>query len=261
MKHYHSPYLESYAQGDASGENYDKGISNNFELTIFELEKKILLLIFNRWSQLGSNLSLLDYACGTGRILSVLKDVIPTKVGMDASAIQLKKAKEKNIGAELILGNIVTESQLLSGRKFSFITSFRLFLNLEKKNRVPVLKGLYDVLDENGVLILDNHMNRYSLLGMVAWFMRKVLGYKKKSQLQPGERGIIDTMSEGELRGHLAEAGFVVREVHRLFVLPGNKNILLLPRNMLIKLEEKISNTPVLNKLSKNQIFVCQKKL
>jgi hypothetical protein len=46
--------------------------------------------------------------------------------------------------------------------------------------------------------------------------------------------------------------------VHRLFVLPGHGSFLLLPARWLIRVERLLSRLPLVNRLSKNQIFVCQ---
>jgi ubiquinone/menaquinone biosynthesis C-methylase UbiE len=255
---YTSVYTESYQQQEKSGEAYDRSLANRFELAIFRLERAILEDLFRRLRSSDPNTSYLDFACGTGRIITVFKDMIRSKVGVDTSAGQLAVAQEKVPDAEFILGNVVTDPALLAGRRFDLITSFRLLLNLEPENRVPVLRALRELLTPSGYLIVDNHMNRYSVLGLMALLAHKVLRFPKKPRVPPGRRGIISTMSEREIRQALTAAGLQVEEVHRIFVLPGHKSLLLLPPRWLVPLEAFLSRLPS-NRFSKNQIYVCRR--
>jgi ubiquinone/menaquinone biosynthesis C-methylase UbiE len=255
---YTSAYTEHYQQQGTSGESYDRSLANRFELAIFRLEHVILRDLFRRLRSSDPNTRYLDFACGTGRIMAVFKGLIRTKVGVDTSAGQLAAAREKLPDAELIHGNVVANPELLGGRRFDFITSFRLLLNLEPENRVPILRALRGLLAPDGYLIVDNHMNRYSVLGLTALFAHKVLGVPKKPRVPPGRRGIISTMSEAEMRRALADAGLQVEEVHRIFVLPGHSGLQLLPTRWLVPVEAFLSRVPVANRLSKNQIYVCR---
>ena len=254
---YSSAYTEHYHKKGASGESYDRSLANRFELAIFQLEHAVLLDLFRRYRSADPRTRYLDFACGTGRILAVFKDHIASKVGVDTSPGQLELAQQKVPDAELICGNVVTNPELLGGRRFDLITSFRLLLNLEPENRVPILQVLADHLAPNGHLVVDNHMNRYSILGLLALLAHKVLRVPKKPLVPPGRRGIISTMSEREMRQTLAAAGLQVDELRRIFVLPGHKSLMILPTNWLVPLETFLSRVPVINRFSKNQIYVC----
>jgi ubiquinone/menaquinone biosynthesis C-methylase UbiE len=256
---YLSDYTEHYQRQGTSGESYDRSLANRFELAIFKLEHVILRDLFRRLRSSDPNTAYLDFACGTGRITEVFKDLIRTKVGVDTSAGQLAGARKKVPDAEFIQGNVVMNPELLGGRRFDLITSFRLLLNLEPENRVPILRALRELLTPDGFLIVDNHMNRYSALGLTALFAHKVLRMPKKPRVPPGRRGIISTMSETEMRRALAEAGLEVREVHRLFVMPGHGAFQPLPTRWLVPVEAFLSRMPLINRLSKNQIYVCRR--
>jgi ubiquinone/menaquinone biosynthesis C-methylase UbiE len=256
---YSSAYARLYQAQEKSGESYDRSLANRFELSIFQLEHSLLCDLFSRLRSSDPNTAYLDYACGTGRIIAVFKDLIRTKVGADTSAGQLAIAQEKVPDAQFVNGNVVTDPELLGGRRFNFITSFRLLLNVEPENRGPILRSLRDLLTPDGYLIVDNHMNRYSILGLMAMFAHRVLGVPKKPLVPPGRRGIISTLSEAEMRRELAEAGLDVAEVHRIFVLPGHGNLQLLPTRWLVPLEAFMSRIPGLRLISKNQIYVCRR--
>jgi SAM-dependent methyltransferase len=254
---YTSAYTDHYHKKGASGEPYDRSLENAFELAIFQLEHEILLELFRRLRASDPGTRYLDFACGTGRILAVFKNVIHAKVGVDTSPGQLEVARLKVPDAELICGNVVATPELLGERHFDLITSFRLLLNLEPGNRAPILRALRKHLGPDGYLVIDNHMNRYSILGWMALLAHRVLRIPKKPFVPPGRRGIISTMSEREMRRTLAAAGLQVREVHRIFVLPGHGSLLLLPSRFLVFLERILSRIPLINRLSKNQIYVC----
>jgi ubiquinone/menaquinone biosynthesis C-methylase UbiE len=256
---YTSAYTDHYQEQGKSGESYDRSLANRFELAIFRLEHAILLDLFRRLRASDPNTAYLDFACGTGRIIEVFRNLIQTKVGVDTSPGQLAVARAKVPDAEFVHGNVVTDPDLLDGRKFDLITSFRLLLNLEPKNRVPILRALREMLTADGHLIVDNHMNRHSILGLTALFAHKVLRVPRKPLVPPGRRGIISTMSESEMREALAGAGLQIEEVHRIFVLPGHQSIQLLPTRWLVPFENFLSRIPVANRLSKNQIYVCRR--
>lgn len=255
---YRSVYAEHYQREGASGTGYDRSLANPFELAIFALERRHLLDLFRRVRGSDPDTRYLDFACGTGRILAVFRDLIHDKVGMDTSAGQLEIARRKVPDAVLVHGNLVTHPDLLGDRRFDLITSFRLLLNLEPENRVPILRALRECLAPGGRLIVDNHMNRYSVLGLTALVAHEVLGVPRKPNVPPDERGIISTMSEREMREALAAAGLEVEEVRRLFVLPGHGSFLLLPRRWLVALEAVLGRIPGVNRISKNQIYLCR---
>jgi 2-polyprenyl-3-methyl-5-hydroxy-6-metoxy-1,4-benzoquinol methylase len=255
---YDSVYTDRYQQPSKSGEAYDLSLANRFELAIFELEREVLQRLFRRLRAADPGTRYLDFACGTGRIVGVFQDAIRTKLGVDTSLGQLTVARQKIPDAEFVHGNLVTDPGLLGHRQFDLITSFRLLLHLEPENRVLVLRALREHLAPGGYLVADNHMNRYSVLGLLAFTAHKVLGIPRKPQVPPGRRGIIGTMSEHEARSALDEAGLYVTEVHRLFVLPGHGSFLLLPARWLVRVERFLSQLPLVNRLSKNQIFVCR---
>jgi SAM-dependent methyltransferase len=256
---YTSAYTEHYHHQEKAGQAYDRSLANRFELAIQELEEDTLVALFRRCFQADPNTRYLDFACGTGRIMGMFKDLIRAKVGVDTSPWQLAIARQKVPDAELFLGNVVTDPDLLGGRQFDLITSFRLLLNLEPEYRVPILSSLRERLTLDGYLIVDNHMNRYSVLGVLAFLAHRVLGIPRKPLVPRGRRGIISTMSESEVRDAISAAGLQVVEVHRISVLPGHGSLLLLPFVCLVRLEALLRRMPVINRLSKNQIYVCRR--
>jgi SAM-dependent methyltransferase len=255
---YRSAYTASYLRPGASGAHYDQAVENRFELAIYRLEQWHLRRLFAEYYGSERTTRYLDFACGTGRILSVFKDLVATRTGVDTSPEQLARARTKDPAARLLCGNVAADPDLLRGEQFDLITSFRLFLNLEDEYRVPILRRLRELLAPGGRVILDNHMNRYSVLGLLAVVAHKGLGMPRKPFVPPGRRGIISTMSEREMRRALTSAGLEVEKVIRLCVLPGHGSVTLLPERWLVPVERVLARVPGLNRASKNQIFVCR---
>jgi|GEM_PF-2827941 len=260
MEKYKSDYTASYYKDKRAGVHYDKGISNRFELLLFELEKRVLFKQVEEIEKVLPSISYLDFACGTGRIIALFDGDFDKALGVDTNPTQLEVARQKAAHASFIEGNIVTDPGLIADGSVNLITSFRLMLNLEPDNRGVILRELHRTLSDGGYLIVDNHMNRYSFLGLIALFMRKVLRYPDKSNLQPGQKGIINTMTERQMRRLLKMSGFELLQVARCGILPGHKSFCLLPEKLLIPVESFLSRIPVVNLLSKNQIFLCKKK-
>ncbi len=256
---YSSAYMERYQWEETSGRSYDRSVENRFELAIFRLERTLLQDLFRRLFHSRPDTRYLDFACGTGRILCVFRDHIRQRTGIDTSLGQLEAARLKDPDGVLIHGNVVTGPALLAGREFDLITCFRLLLNLEPENRLPILRRIRELLAPDGHLIVNNHMNRYSILGLMALFAHRVLRIPRKPRVPPGRRGISSTMSEREMRGALEAAGLEVEEVFRMAVLPGHGSRLALPESWLVPIERILSRTPLVNRLGKNQVFVCRR--
>ena len=246
-------YTQGYGKG--SGKKYDKKINNKFELFIWNLEKHILTKIRKNNFKTTKNKKHLDFACGTGRVIKHLEKNFENQTGIDTSKYMVEEAKKKTKKAKYVVGNILDKK--LTKQKFDLITSFRLFLNLDKEFRVPILKELRTHLKYDGLLVVNNHMNRYSLLGIQFFLRKKLLGQGRDKK---GKKGVINTMSEYEFRKHLNEAGFKVEEVYRFTLLPGRNNCILLPEKILEKVELFLSKIPILNLIGKDQIYVCTRK-
>ena len=105
---------------------------------------------------------LLDFACGTGRILSALEGSVSSSFGIDVSESMLDVAKTKLRNSGLILGNLLNEKHFES-ETFDLITAFRFFVNAEPEMRIQALQALHPLLKQEGYLVFNNHHNRYSI--------------------------------------------------------------------------------------------------
>ena len=154
-----------------------KAISNKYESFIWELEKEIL---FEEVSYINKHnkIDYLDFACGNGRIINYLGSNFKFLAlnAADTSKEMLDsivKVKNKNIKCFHIDNK--KKNPLKGLKKYELVTAFRLILNLEEENRSYVLEQINSLLEDDGLLMINNHMNRYSILGLTAYFLKKIL--------------------------------------------------------------------------------------
>lgn len=243
-------YTKGYFRKNA-GRSYDKVVSNRYELFITTLEEYYLKKTINKYFE--NKPKHLDFACGTGRVLKILENNVKSQTGIDTADEMVKEARSK-VNATFHVGNILERK--IMNEKFDLVTSFRLFLNLNEKYRGPILEKLRSYLKDDGLLIVNNHMNRYSLLGFQFFFRNKILRHSLK---RDGGK-IINTMSEYQLRKHLKKEGYKVIKVCRFGFFPGRKNLIFLPEKVLFRLELLISKIPLINLFCKDQVYICRKK-
>ena len=125
---------------------------------IWELEKKIIS-DFLKDKNISSHL---DFASGTGRIAQFLEKNTNEQYLLDSSKKMLEYAKEiLDVNKSTFISEDFTKINL--DKKFDLITAFRFFPNAEIFLRKDAMKFISDHLDDDGILILNNHYNFWSL--------------------------------------------------------------------------------------------------
>lgn len=143
--------------------------------------------------------SLLDFACGTGRVTAVAEAVFPRVVGVDVSAAMLDEARAACRRAELLRHDL-TVAPL--GERFDVATAFRFFLNAEPALRAEALAAIRRTLVPGGTLLANVHVNAASPLG---------LAYRLRNRL--AGRVTANVLGVDELTGLVEAAGFRVASV------------------------------------------------
>lgn len=169
-------YRTSHQMKD-HGASYDSVVygEGQYDANVWEIERTQLALIVKQYFPNGIT-DYLDFACGTGRILSEVAPRATQATGLDISEEMVKEAREKVQHVEFILGDITEDPNLLDGRgPFAAITMFRFLLNAEPTLRTNVLEALVPHLASDGVFICNNHGNRTSALAPVL-LLRRILG-------------------------------------------------------------------------------------
>jgi SAM-dependent methyltransferase len=192
-------YRESH-----SGEGYGKVYTKTYEAGFYSaqwslLEKPLIKAIFQKIANQNKT-KYLDFACGTGRIIKLAENYFNETWGVDVSDSMLEISKS-NCNSSTLLNQDITSNRI--NKKFDVITAFRFFLNAQKQLRLNVLTEMHAMMNKNGYLIINVHVNANSPLGWVYRIRNKV---RKKT--------IANTMSLECISKELNDSGFDIEEVH-----------------------------------------------
>jgi predicted TPR repeat methyltransferase len=237
-------YRESH-KAAGKGIQYSQEFKNkNYRRFMWEREQGILLKILKATSRR----KYLDFACGTGRILSFLENYFQSSLGVDVSPSMLSVAEGSVIKSTLIQRDLTMEE--LGESDFSLITSFRFFLNAEQGLRRSVMSRLSSLLDEDGVLVFNNHMNRWSLHAVL------IRAYKF---IKLDKRRDFNTLSDAQIRTLAHEAGMVIVKRYHYGFLPILNENTAVPIGIINVFERFFSRIAIFNPFSTYVIYVCKK--
>jgi len=157
-----SPAREDYRSAHSGtgsfAEGYDDTLfaTGTFDSEIWSRERALLDRLVIREGRF------LDFACGTGRVLSHLEGRCGESVGLDVSPTMLESARSKVRAAQLVCGDATQEPDVLTG-SFDLITAFRFFLNAQPQLRDEAMSYLAGRLrDRTSRLIFNVHGNTLS---------------------------------------------------------------------------------------------------
>lgn len=153
----------------------------------------------------GSERTILDFACGTGRITSAAALFFGLAVGVDVSEAMLAAASvPENVTLQCI---DITRTSL--GQTFDVATAFRFFLNAEDVLRRDALRAIHRHLREGGILICNVQLNATSPIGLIS----RVLNWAYPSRPR-------NTLTLDQFSRVLSDEGFEVVESRYYGYLP-----------------------------------------
>ena len=262
----HTNYRESHV---GKGSDYhDKFIRGPYRSVVWDIEQEqILSILESHRAGTTDPVRLLDFACGTGRILQLLEPRVDSSVGVDVSKTMLEVAESHLTRSELMNVDL-TREPALSDRKFEMITAFRFFPNAEPELRDDVMRELATLLAPGGILILNNHLRCAGTKMRLRRLLHWLTGGGRR--LTGGGRGLtgggragrkknrdLHCMSDAEVASLASRFGLAIRETQTLAVLPVLKEKRpLLPKSMLVAIEKWAANRPFLKGLSNTHIYV-----
>lgn len=238
-------YRESHTQF-RHGVQYDRVLyaTGAYDADIWTLEQNVLTAILKRHFPTGIG-DLLDFACGTGRILSFVRPHTRNATGIDISEEMIREARGKVSDAELLLGDVTSDQQILpAGAAFECITCFRFFLNAEPDLREAGVRAIARVTRPGGKFVFNNHGNETSLLRAVI-AVRKWLGLSTQNALP-----------YRELKALVERNGFQVVETHGICFMP-RLAARLMPRGLWLAIEETLGKIQLLRNFGIYQIHVA----
>lgn len=248
MSNYREYSVKQTYEVEGGADRYISKITNPHESVIYAVEKLILKDIMSKIPSEKKG-SLLDFACGSGRGITFLKQFFKKSYGIDISKNLIQYSKKENPECEFFLCDIMKDKFPLKKKSLDVITTFRFLLN-HKQIAQEALSELRQYLTDDGYLVLNQHMNRFSLIGFQFFVRRYIFGQKN----------IINSMSYSETKNILADCGYEVVDVRGYMHVPGRKNIILLPSKLLVKIEYFLSKLPIIKYFATNFMLVCKKK-
>jgi SAM-dependent methyltransferase len=162
-------YRTAHVGPDSWAKDYDAKLFSpgSFDAAIWEREQQLLDRIVQQ--HLPHRDSYLDFACGTGRVLSHVEQNFRSSVGLDISETMLAVARGRVRAATLVQGDATGNPAVLDDRRFDFITAFRFFLNAQPTLRNDAMDFLASSLkDGDSRLLFNVHGNRHSTRALVA---------------------------------------------------------------------------------------------
>jgi predicted TPR repeat methyltransferase len=247
------PVPQSYRDShlDEGREYHDKFFHGPYRSAIWKIEQEKLEAILGRYRlRHRESLRMLDFACGTGRILQLFENQVDSAVGIDISESMLEVAKSHLQKTELLQADLTRES-VLAERRFELITAFRFFPNAEPSLREEVMQKLVSLLAKDGILVLNNHLR---CSGSKLRLRRAIRRFKKKDKDKD-----LHCMSDAEVEALAERFGLSIVETHSLAVLPVLKEKRpILPRSLISGIERWVARNSLLANLANNRIYVLE---
>jgi predicted TPR repeat methyltransferase len=239
-------YRFSHAGKGSWSDGYDEKLfaPGSYDFHVWRQEKQLLANLITKW--VHKREKYLDFACGTGRILSYLENSFITNVGLDVSMSMLAQARSKIRKATLVCGDATRFPELLRGQ-FDCITTWRFFLNAQPELREEAMALLASKLRSvESVLMFNVHGNRYSSRSvMVA--LNRLRGRRNNA------------MSFSEVKDLVERHGLEIVEWHGLNVLD-KAFYNYLPSGLWHVIEPLLSKLPHVRKFAVYLVFVCRRK-
>ena len=227
------------------GEEYEDayGLSTYYGQLWNTIERDLVVSTLQEIKQAGAK-NCLDFACGTGRILSAVEEVFDDTVGVDVSDAMITVAKAKCTKSKIFKQDL-TQSGL--DESFDVITSFRFFRNAEESLRNDALKAMREHLASDGYLVVNIHGNPWSP-GMVALSARSLMSKKTAN-----------TISKKNFEQLLNDNGFKIEKQTDYSYLPRIGGFF--PgwyRPLMGPFEKVLPKIPLLKHISESTLFVAR---
>ena len=219
---------------------------------LWQIEQEHLNKIIGQLRKKLARIDYLDFACGTGRIISFVEPQVDSATGIEISPEMIKIAQKNVKDASLQCRDITSDDAEIEN-KYDLITTYRFILNAEPALRVAGFKALAARLkDQSSRLVFSNHGNPWSYKALM-WpihFSRQILFGKKREG---------NYLTRRQTRAVLDAAGLEIVNVTGVgFISP--RIVKLLPFSWCRKIETALAGRPLLQRLGVNQLFVCKLK-
>jgi SAM-dependent methyltransferase len=239
-------YRQSHVN-PGKGSRYDALYAPGSALAFYwdHFERPYLEAQFGRGKQAHPDGRYMDFACGTGRILEVGARYFEDVTGIDVSEAMSDLARAKVPSARIVRADVLAEP--VDVGTFDVITLFR-FLLRAGDLRDEVLCWLRGVIRDDGLLIVNNHRNAYSIRGLV---------YRIGERIHPDGFGN-ELLTDRQVETMVRRCGFEVVEEYGFGSVPSFRGKLLAPPRVLMPLERRLAGSGRLAQFAKHRTYVCR---
>jgi len=242
-------YRESHTAQD-KGKNYQNAFAEmNYRKYVWSLEKKILNEIIKKYLENKKQIRYLDFACGTGRIISFLEENMFESIGVDVSQSMINIALESVKKSKIIKVDI-TKKIIFDEDYFDFITTFRFFLNAQPELREEAFYVISKILKQDGYFVFNIHLNKTSIFFQLASLYRKIKGIDSE----------INTIDIKEVTKIIEKTGLQIISTYHYGLLPIYNEDTKIPIWLIDSFEKISSKIPFFKFFSTYLIFVCKHK-
>lgn len=227
----------------------DQYSSGAYGDVLWRIEQEYLREIVDEFRSGHQIVDYLDFATGTGRIISYLEDLVDTAVGIEISEAMAERALGRVKSAKILCRDITEPGAPIEGQ-YDFITAFRFVLNAEPTLRLAGLKALAARLrDDSSLLVFNNHgyLWSYRLLAYPVYAMRR-LG---KEGSKP------NYLTHRDVMRLVAQAGMRIDRVMGCGVFSG-KVASMISSDKAVSLEKFAAQSSTFSRFGVNQIYVAQ---
>ncbi|MBU2676865.1 MAG: methyltransferase domain-containing protein [Gammaproteobacteria bacterium] len=245
-------YKEKFT-APSSARNYEQRYApETADDLLWQVEQTHLNKVISQLREKLTRIDYLDFACGTGRIISFVEPQVDSATGIEISPEMVRIAQKYVKDASLQCRDITSEDAEIEN-KYDLITTYRFILNAEPALRVAGFKALAARLkDQSSRLVFSNHGNPWSYKALM-WpvhFGRQLLFGKKREG---------NYLTRRQTRAVLDAAGLEIVDVTGVGFISA-KIVKLLPFSWCQKTEATLAGKPLLQRLGVNQLYVCKLK-
>ena len=251
------PYSQRFISvEEANAYNRSEYGPGSYSSFIWELERPLLEEILDSIRAEKPEFSLLDFACGNGRITEVAEGYAGKSLGIDISKEMIELARKTCRRSSFSVGDFNKDDRLAAGQ-YDVITMFRFILNADSDLREGALRWLRNCIQEgSGRLILNMHGNVYSMRHPSIVFRKWRIRYAGGND--QGGRIMLNEMSVHDVSELLQRTGFEIVEYYGVGVMPPLLYRIPVARNIAGWVDRVTTGVRLLRNVSVNVIFVCR---
>jgi SAM-dependent methyltransferase len=215
---------------------------------LWQIEQAQLAQIFATFRRTHAKVDVLDFAAGSGRILSFVERLSDSAVGIEISEQMAERARQRVERAPVLCRDITVPGAQIEGT-YDIITAFRFILNAEPALRRSAMLALRQRLrDRSSLIIFNNHGNM--------WSHKAILYPLHAARHGRGPKTSGNYLSHRQVTRLAKSVGLRVQRAYGCGVI-GARLTRALPEEHLLRWETTLAASP-LSWIAVNQMYVAR---